>query len=99
MSLSLTLTILLAALVTYGTRVGGYIIIQSVSRIPPRVEAALDAVPVAVFSAIVAPTFVYAGWDATLTMILAGLVGLRASSLTMLGLGWLFIMALRQLIG
>lgn len=99
MNATMTLIILAAAIVTYGTRVAGYIIIQSMSRIPQRMEAALNAVPTAVLSSIVAPAFVYGGLDVTVTMILAGLVGLRASSFTMLGVGWVFIVALRQVTG
>lgn len=99
MNLTFALTILAAALATYGTRIGGYLLINSMSRIPARMEAALNAVPAAVLSALIAPAFVYGGLDVTLTLILALLIGLRASTLTMLAASWAFVVLLRYLIG
>jgi uncharacterized membrane protein len=96
MDLTFTLTILAAALATYGTRTAGYALIKSIETIPPRVESALNAVPAAVLTAIVAPSFVYGGIDVTVTLILALLIGLRAPSLVMLGCAWAFIVALRH---
>lgn len=96
MDLTFTLTILAAALATYGTRTVGYALIKSIETIPPRMESALNAVPAAVLTAIVAPTFVYGGIDVTVTLILALLIGLRAPSLVMLGCAWVFIVAIRH---
>ena len=93
MDLTFTLTILAAALATYGTRTAGYALIKSLETIPPRMEAALNAVPAAVLTALVAPSFVYGGIDVTLTLILALLIGLRAKSLVMLGCAWAFVVA------
>jgi len=98
MDLTFSLTILAAALATYGTRVGGYLLIQSMSTIPPRLEAALNAVPAAVMTALIAPAFVYKGLDVTLTMLVAVLIGLRAQTLVMLGIAWVFVVALRHLV-
>ena len=96
MDLTFSLTILAAALATYATRTGGYLLIKSMSTIPPRMESALNAVPAAVLTALVAPAFVYGGIDVTLTLIVALLIGLRSSSLVMLGSAWAFVVAFRH---
>ncbi|MGV3548823.1 AzlD family protein [Rhizobium sp.] len=98
MDLTFALTILAAALATYATRTLGYVLIKSMDTIPPRMESALNAVPAAVLTALVAPSFVYGGADVTLTLIVALLIGLRTSSLTMLGCAWVFVVALRYFV-
>jgi uncharacterized membrane protein len=95
-----TLLIIAAgAIATYLTRVGGYIFITRMKRIPPRAEAALNAVPAAVLTTLVAPAAVTGGLDVSLTMAVAFLAGLRVSLLPMLGIGWIVVMTLRHLIG
>ncbi len=49
-------------LATYGTRVAGHLVLSRFERLDPRVEAALDAVPAAVMTAIVAPLALASGW-------------------------------------
>jgi uncharacterized membrane protein len=95
----LILIILAAALATFLTRIGGYVMITQMKRIPPRMEAALNAVPAAVLSTLVAPAFVYGGWDVAVSMLVAFFVGLRFSSLWMLWAGWLVVMAFRHFTG
>ncbi|WEZ83096.1 AzlD family protein [Rhizobium sp. 32-5/1] len=95
----LILIILAAALATFLTRIGGYVMIMQMKRIPPRMEAALNAVPAAVLSTLVAPAFVYGGWDVAASMLVAFVVGLRFSSLWMLWAGWLVVMAVRHFAG
>ncbi len=56
-----TALIVLLGVVTYGLRVGGYLVLARFSRLNPRVEAALDAVPVAVITALVAPVALVTG--------------------------------------
>ena len=99
MDTTFALTILAAAVATYLTRAGGYVLIRSIKTISPRMEAALNAVPAAVLAALVAPAFVYDGLDVTLTMIVAALIGLRTPSLVMLVLAWIFVVAYRHLVG
>lgn len=95
-----TLLIIAAgAIATYLTRVGGYVFITRMKRIPPRAEAALNAVPAAVLTTLVAPAAVTGGLDVSLTMAVAFLAGLRVSLLPMLGIGWIVVMVLRHLIG
>ena len=95
-----TLLIIAAgAISTYLTRVGGYIFITRMKRIPPRAEAALNAVPAAVLTTLVAPAAVTGGFDVSLTMAIAFLFGLRLSLLPVLAIGWVVVMVLRQFIG
>lgn len=95
-----TLLIIAAgAIATYLTRVGGYIFITRMKRIPPRAEAALNAVPAAVLTTLVAPAAVTGGLDVSLTLAIAFLVGLRLAVLPMLAIGWIFVMTLRHFIG
>lgn len=95
-----TLLIIAAgAIATYLTRIGGYVFITRMKRIPPRAEAALNAVPAAVLTTLVAPAAVAGGLDVSLTMAVAFLAGLRISLLPMLAVGWIVVMTLRHLIG
>ncbi|KAA1182884.1 AzlD family protein [Rhizobium tropici] len=95
----MVLLILAAAVVTFLTRIGGYILIVKMTRIPPRVEAALNAVPAAVLTTLVAPAFFIGGWDTKVAMFAALLVGLRYPSTYMLVAGWIVVMAWRHSIG
>ncbi|MEW9614812.1 AzlD family protein [Shinella sp. S4-D37] len=95
-----TLLIIAAgAIATYLTRVGGYVFITRMKRIPPRAEAALNAVPAAVLTTLVAPAAVTGGFDVSLTMAVAFLIGLRLSLLPVLAIGWAVVMVLRHVIG
>ena len=95
-----TLLIIAAgAIATYLTRIGGYVFITRMKRIPPRVEAALNAVPAAVLTTLVAPAAVTGGLDVSLTLLVALVVGLRLSVLPMLAIGWIVVMTLRHVIG
>lgn len=49
------LLILAMTLVTYATRVGGHVVLSRFSTIPARLSAALEAVPIAVLTALIAP--------------------------------------------
>ncbi|CAN7441707.1 AzlD family protein [Pararhizobium sp. LjRoot238] len=88
--------ILAAAFATFLTRIGGYVMITQMKRIPPRMEAALNSVPAAVLSTLVAPAFVHGGWDVAASMLVGFAVGLRFSSLWMLAAGWIVVMAIRH---
>ncbi|MBB3452419.1 putative membrane protein [Rhizobium sp. BK313] len=95
----MVLLIFAAAVVTYLTRIGGYVLITKMTRIPPRVEAALNAVPAAVLTTLVAPAFFIGGWDTKIAMAAALLAGLRFSPTFMLIAGWIVVMAWRHFIG
>ncbi len=92
-----TLIIIFAgAVATYLTRVGGYVLMTRLKSIPARVEAGLNAVPVAVLTTLVAPAFFEGGYDVKLGMIVALIVGLRFPGLIMLFAGWALVVALRH---
>ena len=93
------LIILAAAVATYATRIGGYILITTMKRIPPRMESALAAVPAAVLTTLVAPAFFTGGWETKLALVVALLVGLRVSHTWMLVAAWAVVMAWRHTIG
>ncbi|MEH3125214.1 AzlD family protein [Agrobacterium cavarae] len=84
------------AVATYLTRVGGYVLMTRMKSIPPRVEAGLNAVPVAVLTTLVAPAFFEGGYDVKLGLIVALIVGLRFPGLIMLFAGWALVVALRH---
>jgi uncharacterized membrane protein len=88
--------ILAAALATYLTRVGGYVLVKRLKTMPPRLEAALNAVPAAVLTTLVAPAFFAGTIDIKIAMAAALLVGLRFSAIPMLISGWVVVMLLRQ---
>jgi uncharacterized membrane protein len=91
-----TLLIIVAgAVATYLTRIGGYVLMVRMKTIPPRVEAGLNAVPVAVLTTLVAPAFFEGGYDVKVGMVLALIVCLRFPGLIMLVSGWALVVALR----
>ncbi len=93
------IAILGGAFLTYLTRVGGHLILSRFEHIHPRVEAALNAVPAAVLTTLVAPAALTQGWAETVTLVVAGLAALRLPMLAMFALGWVAIVALRALAG
>jgi len=99
LSTEMTLLIIAAAIATYLTRIGGYVLITRMKTIPPRMEQALNAVPAAVLTTLVAPAFFTSGWDVKIAMLAALAVGLRYPGLIMLAGGWVAAMACRHLIG
>lgn len=73
------LLILLLGCATYATRIGGYLVLSRFERLNPRVEAALDAVPVSVLTALVAPAVLLSGAASGIAAALTILAGLRLS--------------------
>lgn len=94
--LDMILLILAAAVATFLTRIGGYVLITRMKTIPPRLDAALNAVPAAVLTTLVAPNFYAGGTDLEIAMVVAFVAGLRFNVLTMLAAGWVVVMALRH---
>jgi uncharacterized membrane protein len=94
----MTLLILAAALVTYLTRVMGYVILTRFKSIPPRVEAGLEAVPAAVLTSIVAPAIITGGWEAAVAVLVAFVAGWRVTGIKLILIGWAVAMLLRHLI-
>ena len=96
--MSATLWIILAgAVVTYLTRIGGHLVLSRFQRIHPRVEAALDAVPAAVLTTLVAPAATTGGPAEWVALAVAGVVALRGSLITMFVAGAAVLILLRNL--
>lgn len=99
MAISTTIWIILAsALVTYLTRIGGHLVLTRFKHIPPRLEAALNAVPAAVLTAIVAPYAVFFGAAEAIALAAAVLLALRLPALAVLAIGWALVLVLRQVL-
>ncbi|MEZ5812091.1 MAG: AzlD domain-containing protein [Rhizobiaceae bacterium] len=93
-------TILAAAVMTYLTRIGGHMMLSRFQRIHPRVEAALDAVPAAVLTTIIAPAAYHGGPAELAALAIAGIVAWRGVG--MFGVfvaGGAVLIALRNLAG
>ncbi|RWX78462.1 AzlD family protein [Neorhizobium lilium] len=99
MSNETLLLILAAAIATFATRIGGYVLITRLKTIPPRMEQALNAVPAAVLTTLVAPSFFNGGWEVKIAMVVALAAGIRYPGLLMLGAGWAVAMICRHLLG
>ncbi|WP_082666081.1 AzlD family protein [Aureimonas sp. AU4] len=87
--------ILVSAALTYATRVGGYLILRSMGRVPPRLDAALNAVPPAVLIALVVPAVVEGGIGERLILFLCLFLSLRLSLLSTVTVGVLLVIAAR----
>lgn len=91
--------ILLGGLMTYLTRVGGHVVLSRFEHVHPRVEMALNAVPAAVLTTLVAPSVVTAGPAELITLAVVALLSLRAGMLMMFLGGTATIIVLRQIMG
>jgi uncharacterized membrane protein len=96
---STVLTILAAAAATYATRAGGYFVLARMRRVPPRLQAALEAVPAAVLTAIVAPALVQGGWPELAALGVAALLSLRTGMTAMFIGGAATLILLRMVAG
>nr|WP_097106480.1 AzlD family protein [Hoeflea halophila] len=88
--------IIFAALVTYATRLGGHLVLSRFKQIPPRIDAALNAVPAAVLTTLVAPAAVTGGPAEALTLALCVVIGFRLPMMAMFCIGWVLIVGLRS---
>lgn len=93
------LIILAAAIATYLTRVGGHLVLSRFETVHPRVDAALNAVPAAVLTTLVAPATLTAGPAEWAALIVSGIVALRGGMMTMFVCGVVVLIAGRHFIG
>ncbi len=89
------LIILLCAAATYLTRIGGHLIMLRFGQVHHRVEAALAAVPVAILSALVAPSLMSGGVPGVLALGVTALSAMRVSLVISVGLGVAVLLSLR----
>ena len=90
--------ILGGAVATYLTRIAGYLMIKRFKTIPPRVEAGLNAVPAAVLTTLVAPSVITGGIETAIALLVALVVGLRVSGITLIAIGWAVAMMIRHFV-
>jgi uncharacterized membrane protein len=91
--------IVFGAILTYFTRVGGYLVLSRFEGTHPRVEAGLNAVPAAVLTTLVAPEAMQGGpieWSA---LVIAGVVAIRGGMLSMFLAGTGVLIVLRYFFG
>ncbi len=88
--------IIAGAVATFLTRIGGHLVLSRFERVHPRVEVALNAVPAAVLTTLVAPAAANADWRGLVALAIAGLVSVRFNALTMFLIGAAVIILLRQ---
>ena len=93
------LLIFLCALLTYAVRSGGYVLMRYFGTVHHRVEAGLNAVPIAVLSALVAPTVVVGQWPDAVALALVCLLALRISILPAMIIGVVALAVMRQFVG
>lgn len=91
------LVVLLGGLLTYGTRVAGHLVLARIKVVPPRLEAALDAVPAAVLTTLVAPVLISGDWPERIAILLAGVLALRLPLIVTVAIGTGFVIAARAL--
>jgi uncharacterized membrane protein len=100
MELSTTAWIVLAgALATYLTRIGGHVVLSRFKTIHPRVQAALNAVPAAVLTTLVAPAAAFSGPAEAATILVAFAAAFYLPTMAVFVLGWIAVLVFRALIG
>ena len=98
--MSMTVWIILwGALATYAARAGGYIVLARFKTLNPRLEAALNAVPAAVLTTIVAPALLTGGPAELASLGVAGMAALRGGLMSAFLCGGAALLLLRAIIG
>ncbi|WAP68151.1 AzlD family protein [Jiella pelagia] len=94
---SIWFVMLAAGALTYLTRFGGHILISLLGTIPPRASAALDAVPAAVMTAIVAPVLVSGDWPERVAIVVCLILSLRLPLIAVVVIGTAMVAGARAL--
>ena len=95
--MSTTLAIIVfGAIFTYLSRAGGHVVLSRFERIHPRVESALNAVPAAVLTTLVAPSVMEGGPIEWTALAVAGIVAMRAGMVAMFLSGTAALVVLRH---
>lgn len=93
-----TLAILAMAVATYFTRIAGLIVLRHIT-LTPRIRAALDALPVAVLTAVITPTLFLTGPAETIAGLITAASAFRLPLVGTLAVGAISIVSIRWLIG
>lgn len=91
------LLIVALGLGTYTMRIGGHLVLSRFSRLSPRAEAGLEAVPAAVLTAIVAPMALAEGPAETVAAAITVVAALRLPLLAVLAIAAAAVVGLRGL--
>jgi uncharacterized membrane protein len=92
------LAIFSMAMVTYACRLAGLLVADRI-RFTGRAKAAVDAIPPAVLTAVIAPTLLATGWPETLAGAVTILAATRLPLLGTIAVGVVSIVLLRVLAG
>ncbi len=87
--------ILAMALVTYLTRLAGFLAAGRI-RLSGRAKAAFDAIPPAVLVAVIAPTVLATGWQETAAALVTAVAATRLPLLATVAVGVAVVVLLRQ---
>ncbi|MCQ8783976.1 AzlD family protein [Mangrovibrevibacter kandeliae] len=79
--------VLLGGGLTYLTRSGGHLVLSRFERVPPRLAAALNAVPAAVLTTLVAPVLLTGDWPERVAIVLSLFLALRLPLIATVALG------------
>jgi uncharacterized membrane protein len=90
--------IIACTIATYVTRFAGHTILSRFGSVHFRVEAALEAVPVAVMTALVAPSLVSRGPAEAAALVVAALVALKLQMTATVAAGLLAVVAFRAIL-
>lgn len=93
----ITWLVVLLALVTYLTRIGGHLVLSRFKKLDPRVEAGLEAVPVAVMTPLIVPPALSHGPAEVIAILVVGFASLRLGAIPTVALGLAVLVAGRQL--
>jgi uncharacterized membrane protein len=88
--------IIFGAIATYLSRAGGHLVLSRFEHVHPRAEAALNAVPAAVLTTLVAPAVLDGKPIEWVALAVAGLVATRAGMLAMFLSGTAALVVLRH---
>ena len=97
MDYSSLLTILAMAMVTYLTRIGGYLLMRD-RTLGPRATAALDAVPAAILTAVIAPSVLAAGPAEAVAGLITAVAAFRLPLLATIAVGVGSLVILRAML-
>ena len=87
-------TIILMAVVTYATRIGGVFLADRLA-LEGRGKAAFDAIPPAVLTAVIAPAALATGWPETLAAAITVVAAMRLPLLATIAVGVAAVVLLR----
>jgi uncharacterized membrane protein len=94
----LLLAIVLMGCATYATRLSGYLLLRT-AKIEGRLKAALDAVPPAILTAVIAPAVMLQGWPERLAgAVTLAVALLRAPFLVTIGAGVVSVVIFRHML-